>query len=264
MSIIKIVTILLVVLVLINTSGVRSEYYFETSSKFIYTKSIEVKYYTSRFVEKTYSSILRGYCIEEAVYVVTGTNEYGFSIEKRVLRMRNESASRILCDYLKILDKGNIPTEEDVETGSRDTLFFTWDFTYKGPEFYTITYGEAEIPWFNNTYIYIPPRYAKDIVNYVRSLGSRRIVEEKAVNFYYVLNLRYNSNNGLLEKLDCLITVIINERPYILINIAIEQKHSDIFEIITKFIVESVLNYWKYIVAIVLTISIIIFVYRKI
>lgn len=263
MKISKTALLLILLIIIINARELYSKEYLEYGKEFIYIKSIDIKRYTSTAEETIYSSIFRGSCIEESKYIVIGTSTYGFSIEKKVLKIRNYSSSIVVCNYLKIIDYGNAFNLKRNNSLQEDIMFFTWDFQYSGPVLQVIYYNEIPIPWLNNTFIYIPPRFARDIRKYESTISPSNVIEGKVVNFYYSLDLQYSLDNGLLKKLNCLITINLDKKPYILINIVIEEKQSNILEFLYNLFIEIIMNYWKYVIPILLTITTIIIIYRK-
>lgn len=260
----KLFTILLIIIISINSNVFNSEQLLKTRDRLIYDKSIEIKSYTDIVEETIYSTILRGNCFEESIYIVMGADRYGFSIEKKLLKKINLSSSRIVCDYLKIIDNGNAYTLRVNDSISGEILYFTRDFQYSGPLFHTIDYSGVPLPWISNVYMYIPPRFARDVREYETSVSSSKVINGKVINFYYLLDLRYDIDSGFLKKLNCLITIYLDRKPYMLINIVIEEKQINIFNVLFNYFVETILYYWKYIVAVVLTITAVIVIYRKI
>lgn len=228
-----------------------------------YLKRVHVTKYSGISEETEYSRILRGECLEEAKYIVISISNHGFAIEKKVLRSRNMSSSKIVCDYLKIIDQSFDYSLNSSEIYFRDIQYFPWDYEFKKPSFQLIEYNDIPIPWIFNVYIYIPSKYASIIRKYESTIASTRIVDDKVVNFYYSIDLVYDRDKGLLNKLDCIITINLNKKPYILINIVIEKKQSNLLELIYSTIIWIILNTWKYIVAIVSIMVFYIFIYRR-
>ncbi len=192
------------------------------NSYFIYLKQVKIEYYPEIKLRTNLPSILNGYCIEKAKYVVTRVGDQGFILEKYKVDLENRSTTPVTCMYLGIIDVGEKKTWF---RGKTDTLvlMFDWKYNYTGPIFTEKIFKNYPLPWLNKVYIYLSRNWPTYLINTTATIMPSKNIERLQTVFYNDLRITYDRSDGFLKELRYIATIMLQGTPYVMITLEISR-----------------------------------------